>query len=45
MNTSTLIYFILFIVATVLFFGTAIVITFVGVQDLKDLLTGTTKKR
>ena len=45
MTTSTLIYFILFVVATVLFFGTAVVITVVGVKDLKDLLSGSTTKK
>jgi hypothetical protein len=45
MTTSILIYLILFIVATTLFFGTAVVITVVGVKDLKDLLSGSTKKK
>jgi hypothetical protein len=35
---------VLFIIATVLFFGTAIVITVIGVRDLKDLLSGSTTK-
>lgn len=45
MTTSILIYFIVFIVATALFFGTAVVITVVGVKDLKDLLSGSTKNK
>jgi hypothetical protein len=45
MDTSVLIWFVLFIIATLLFFGTAVVITVVGVQDLKDLLSGSTKKK
>jgi hypothetical protein len=44
MATSILIYLIIFIVATVLFFGTAVVITVVGIRDLKDLLSGSTTK-
>lgn len=44
MDTSVLIWFILFIIAAVLFFGTAIVITIFGVGDLKDLLSGSTTK-
>lgn len=44
MTTSILIYLIIFIVATVLFFGTAVVITVVGIRDLKDLLSGSTTK-
>jgi len=44
MTTSILIYFFLFVIATVLFFGTAVVITVIGVKDLKDLLSGSTTK-
>jgi hypothetical protein len=44
MTTSILIYLIIFIVATVLFFGTAVVITVIGIRDLKDLLSGSTSK-
>lgn len=38
MNVTALIWIILFVVSALLFFGTAVVITIVGVRDLKDLL-------
>ena len=40
MDTTVLIWFVIFIIAMVLFFGTAVVITVIGVRDLKDLLSG-----
>jgi hypothetical protein len=44
METSVLVWFIVFAIAALLFFGTAVVITVVGIQDLKDLLSRSTKK-
>ncbi|MCX6143711.1 MAG: hypothetical protein NTZ35_10845 [Ignavibacteriales bacterium] len=44
MDTSVLIWFVIFIIAMVLFFGTAVVIAVIGVRDLKDLLSGSTTK-
>jgi hypothetical protein len=44
MDSSVLVWFIIFGVAALLFFGTAVVITVVGIQDLKDLLSRSTKK-
>jgi hypothetical protein len=44
LTISILIYLIIFIVATALFFGTAVVITVIGIRDLKDLLSGSTTK-
>jgi hypothetical protein len=44
MDTSVLVWFIVFAIAALLFFGTAVVITVVGIQDLKDLLSRSTKK-
>jgi hypothetical protein len=44
MDTSVLVWFIVFAIAALLFFGTAAVITVVGIQDLKDLLSRSTKK-
>ena len=38
MTGTVLVWFILFAVAALLFFGTAVVITVVGVRDLKELL-------
>jgi hypothetical protein len=38
MNTLALFWLVLFAVAAALFFGVAIVITVIGVGDLKDLL-------
>jgi hypothetical protein len=38
------VWFIVFAIAALLFFGTAVVITVVGIQDLKDLLSRSTKK-
>jgi len=45
MDTTVLIWFIIFIVAMLLFFGTAVVITIFGVRDLKDLLSGSATKK
>jgi hypothetical protein len=45
MDTGILIWFIIFVVSAAFFFGTAIVITFKGTKDLKDLLLGSTKKK
>ncbi len=39
MTTSTLVWIIIYVLATLLFFGTAAVITVVGVKDLRDLLS------
>jgi hypothetical protein len=44
MDISILIWFIIFIIAMALFFGTAIVISIIGVRDLKDLLSGSATK-
>jgi hypothetical protein len=44
METSVLVWFIVFAIAALLFFGTAVVITVVGIQDLKDLLSRSAKK-
>lgn len=44
MDTSVLVWFIVFVISALLFFGTAVVITVIGVQDLKDLLSRSTKK-
>ncbi|MGA3244313.1 MAG: hypothetical protein ABSE41_06840 [Bacteroidota bacterium] len=44
MDTSVLMWFIVFVISALLFFGTAVVITVIGVQDLKDLLSRSTKK-
>lgn len=44
MDTTALIWFVVFVVAALLFFGTAVVITVIGVQDLKDLLSHSSKK-
>lgn len=40
MTTGTLIWLIIYTVASFTFFSAAIVITFFGVRDLKDLITG-----
>jgi hypothetical protein len=44
MDSTVLIWLVIFISAMLLFFGTAVVITIIGVRDLKDLLSGTTTK-
>ena len=44
METSVLVWFIVFGIAALLFFGTAAIITVVGIQDLKDLLSRSTKR-
>ncbi len=44
MTGSVLIWIVIFAAAALLFFGTAAVITIVGVQDLRDLLSRSTKK-
>ena len=44
MDTTVLIWFVIFVIAMLLFFGTAVVITVIGVRDLKDLLSGTATK-
>jgi hypothetical protein len=44
MDTSVLIWFVIFIIAMLFFFGTAVVITVVGAKDLRDLLSGSTTK-
>jgi hypothetical protein len=45
MDLSVLIWYIIFLIAMLLFFGTAVVITVVGVRDLRDLLSGSTTKK
>ncbi len=44
MDNASLLWIILFAIAALLFFGTACVITVVGVKDLKDLLSRSSKK-
>jgi hypothetical protein len=44
MDTSVLIWFVIFIIAMTLFFGTAVVIAVIGARDLKDLLSGSPTK-
>ncbi|HTY37719.1 MAG TPA: hypothetical protein VMH23_11440 [Bacteroidota bacterium] len=44
MDTSVLLWFFAFAVGALLFFGTATVITIIGAQDLKDLLSKSKKK-
>ena len=44
MTTGIIVWLILFGIAALLFFGTAVVITVIGFQDLKDLLTHSRKK-
>ena len=44
MDSSVLPWIVLFAVAALFFFGTAVVITIIGVKDLKDLLSHSTKK-
>jgi hypothetical protein len=44
MSTISTIWIIVFALATLLFFGTAVVITIVGTRDLKDLLKKTETK-
>ena len=44
MSTISIIWLIIFALATLLFFGTAIVITVIGTRDLKDLLRKTETK-
>ena len=44
MDTTVLIWFVIFVIAMLLVFGTAVVITVIGVRDLKDLLSGTATK-
>ncbi len=38
MSTPTLVWIVIYAVATLLFFSTAAVITVIGVKDLRDLL-------
>jgi hypothetical protein len=45
MDTTVLVWFVIFIISMILFFGTAVVIAVVGVRDLKDLLSGSTTKK
>ena len=44
MSTISIIWLIIFALATLLFFGTALVITVIGTRDLKDLLRKTETK-
>jgi hypothetical protein len=44
-DTTVLIWFVIFVIAMILFFGTAVVITIIGARDLKDLLSGSTTKK
>lgn len=43
MSTTTLVWIVIYVLATLLFFGTAAVITVVGVKDLRDLLSRSDK--
>lgn len=43
MTTPALIWIVIYCVASLLFFGTAVVITIVGTKDLKDLLSRSSK--
>lgn len=45
MNGSSLFWIIVFALAALLFFGAAIVITVVGIRDLKDLLRKSETKK
>ncbi len=45
MDTTVLIWYVIFIIAMLFFFGTAVVITVIGVRDLKDLLSGSATKQ
>lgn len=45
MDTPSLIWIVLFCTAAALFFCTAAVITWYGIQDLKDLLARTDRMR
>jgi hypothetical protein len=44
MDSTVFLWVVVFAIAALLFFGTAVVITIVGVKDLKDLLSHSTKK-
>jgi hypothetical protein len=44
MSTMSIIWIAVFALATLLFFGAAVVITVVGTRDLKDLLKKTDSK-
>lgn len=44
MSTMSIIWIVVFAFATLLFFGTAVVITIIGTRDLKDLLRKTESK-
>jgi len=44
MDTSVFVWFVVFAIGALLFFGTAIAITVIGIQDLKDLLSRSIKK-
>jgi hypothetical protein len=45
MTTGTLLWLLVYAVATVLFFGVACVITVIGIRDLKDLLSRSGKNK
>ena len=45
MSTISIIWIVVFALATLLFFGTAVVITVFGTRDLKDLLKKTDSKK
>lgn len=45
MSTLSIIWIAVFALATLLFFGAAVVITVVGTRDLKDLLKKTESKK
>jgi hypothetical protein len=45
MNSTALIWLVIFVASSLLFFGTAIVITIVGARDLKDLLSRSDTKK
>ena len=44
MNTISIVWIVVFALAALLFFGTAVIITVIGTRDLKDLLRKTKLK-
>ena len=45
MSTAALFWMIVFALATLLFFVTAVVITVIGIRDLRDLLSGSSRQK
>ena len=45
MTTGTLIWLLVYLIATGFFFGVACVITVIGIRDLKDLLSRSVKNK